>query len=151
MKEQQFIKPLSGSEKAQVMKTMTALYAAQMEEPQVGLFFYEEKQGVFGEYCLPASNSVYRRVVLSINHNMIWQKKHYRAIVKNDKLSPFYENKLVTSVPRGRVVVRPNGQFCIVVGKWFEEYPEALPEILEVFCIPKDTIICYHTDYDIIY
>lgn len=151
MNEQKTVKTLSGKEKVQVMGTMAALYIKPLEEPEVGLFFYDAKQGVFGEYALPASDSDCRRYVLSINHNMIWQKKHNRAVAKGNTSSPFYDNKPIASIPRGRVVVRPDGHFCIVAGKWLDEHQEAVSEVLDVFCLPKDTILSYHPDYDIIH
>lgn len=132
------------------MGTMAALYAQPSKEPEVGLFFYDAKHGVLGEYALPASDSDCRRFVLSINHEMIWQKEHNRAFVKGNTSSPFYDDKPMASIPRGRVVVRPDGRFCIVAGKWLDEHPDAISEILDVFCLPKDTIHSYHPDYDII-
>lgn len=151
MNNQQTVKPLSNMEKVQVMETMAALYDNPSEDPEVGLFFYDARQGVFGEYALPASDSDCRRYVLSINHEMIWQKKHNRAVVKGNTSSPFYDCKPMANIPRGRVVVRPGERFCIVAGRWLDEHPEAIPEILDAFCLPKDTIHSYHPDYDIIF
>lgn len=151
MKDQQTVKSLSDMEKVQIMEIMSALYVKPLEEPEVGLFFYDTANGVFGEYSLPASDSSCRRMVLSINHEIVWQMKHRIALVKHDKFSPFYDNKAVNSIPRGRVVVRADGRLCIVAGKWLDEHPKAMSEIRQMFCLPNDTTQSYHPNYDILY
>ena len=113
-------KPVSEDLHNEMMKTMSAF--SDNGKPKVGIFWYNYTDNtLFGVekgdadlYISDTTPQTYPKL-----HKTYWQKKHQRAIAKNETDSIFYKEHNYTLIPRGRVFVRPDGTFYVMVGDWF--------------------------------
>ncbi len=115
------------------------------QEPKVGIFWYSpQRNDLFGiishrvsDYVKPNSRSEFGTVSCSEMHEDVGKKEYRRQKYKNGGVGPFtgaYE-----MVPRGRIFFNPDTNvFTIAVGSWIEQYPRAVPLIVEEFNL-KDT------------
>lgn len=116
------------------------------QEPQVGIFWYSPQMGdLFGvrshrvsDYVKPNARSEFGTVSCSEMHEDVWKKEYHRQKYKNGGIGPFtgaYE-----MVPRGRIFYNPDTEvFTIAVGSWIEQYPQAVPLIVEEFNLSGTT------------
>ena len=78
----------------------------------------------------------------SRRHDQVWKKEHYRAVARNKKDSPFYNDVDGYNVPRGRVFKDTN-KFYVMVGRWINDYPQAKDLIIDEFNLPSDVEFKY--------
>ena len=116
------------------------------QEPQVGIFWYSPQMGdLFGvrshrvsDYVKPNARSEFGTVSCSEMLEDVWKKESHRQKYKNGGIGPFtgaYE-----MVPRGRIFYNPDTEvFTIAVGSWIEQYPQAVPLIVEEFNLSGTT------------
>ena len=111
------------------------------EDPEVGIFWYDvNSQSLFGVKSADVNDvKFYHSSLFDADvktcvplHYKVWEKEQYRA--KDKRFLGDY-----TRVPRGRVFYIKDQGFVVVVGDWINDYPEAKPEILSEFNLPKDT------------
>ncbi|MBO4741960.1 MAG: hypothetical protein J5605_10045, partial [Bacteroidales bacterium] len=80
----------------------------------------------------PNSRREFGSITISDMHEDVWKKEYRRQKYKNGGVGPFigaYE-----MVPRGHIFYNPNTEvFTIAVGSWIEQYPQAVPLIVEEF------------------
>ena len=110
------------------------------DEPMVGIFWYSPQMGdLFGirshrisDYTKANSRSEFGSISCSEMHEDVWKKEFHRQKYKNGGVGPYtgaYE-----MVPRGRIFYNPDTEtFTIAVGSWIEQYPQAVPLIVEEF------------------
>ena len=108
------------------------------DEPKVGIFWYNAtRKELFGvvthkrtDYLKP--NAGGGLITCSEMHEDVWKKEFHRQKYKNDGIGPYvgaYE-----MMPRGRIFYNPDTEvFTIAVGSWIEQYPQAVPLIVEEF------------------
>ena len=135
---------LSGKELDEAMRLMES-NRGKDQEPKVGIFWYSpQSNDLFGvrshrvsDYVKPNANTEFGTVSCSEMHEDVWKKEYHRQKYKNGGVGPFtgaYE-----MVPRGRIFYNPNTKvFTIAVGSWIEQYPQAVPLIVDEFNL-KDT------------
>lgn len=135
---------LSGKELDEAMRLMES-NRGKDQEPKVGIFWYSPQlNDLFGvrshrvsDYVKPNANTEFGTVSCSEMHEDVWKKEYHRQKYKNGGVGPFtgaYE-----MVPRGRIFYNPNTKvFTIAVGSWIEQYPQAVPLIVDEFNL-KDT------------
>lgn len=125
------------------------------DDPKVGIFWYNVAwKELFGVVTHPLrdytqANCSDGRISCSELHEDVWRKGCNYQKYHGDGKGPFigpYENK-----PRGRVFYDiAKDRFVVMVGKWFEEYPEARELILEEFDLPAEkTTFEYAIHWDI--
>lgn len=110
------------------------------DEPMVGIFWYSPQMGdLFGirshrisDYTKANLRSEFGSISCSEMHEDVWKKEFHRQKYKNGGVGPYtgaYE-----MVPRGRIFYNPDTEtFTIAVGSWIEQYPQAVPLIVEEF------------------
>lgn len=110
------------------------------DEPKVGIFWYDPRHNdLFGvrshrvsDYLKANSRSEFGSISCSEMHEDVWKKEYHRQKYKNGGVGPYtgaYE-----MVPRGRIFYNPDTQvFTIAVGSWIDQYPQAVPLIVEEF------------------
>ena len=110
------------------------------KEPKVGIFWYSpQRNDLFGvrsqrvsDQTSPNSRREFGSITISDMHEDVWKKEYHRQKYKNGGIGPFlgaYE-----MVPRGRIFYNPDTEvFTIAVGSWIEQYPQAVPLIVEEF------------------
>lgn len=135
---------LSGKELDEAMRLMES-NRGKDQEPKVGIFWYSpQSNDLFGvrshrvsDYVKPNANTEFGTVSCSEMHEDVWKKEYHRQKYKNGGVGPFtgaYE-----MVPRGRIFYNPDTKvFTIAVGSWIEQYPQAVPLIVDEFNL-KDT------------
>lgn len=92
-------------------------------KPQVGIFWLDHvRNTLFGVQKDDAEKYIEERGVGTLHklHRTYWQKQHHRAVAKGDTNSIFYVENNYTSIPRGRVFVRPDGSVFVAVGQWIK-------------------------------
>lgn len=136
---------LSGDELDEAMRLMQS-NRGKDQEPQVGIFWYSpQRNDLFGvrshrvsDYVKPNARSEFDIVSCSEMHEDVWKKEYHRQKYKNSGIGPFtgaYE-----MVPRGRIFYNPDTEvFTIAVGSWIEQYPQAVPIIVEEFNLSGTT------------
>ena len=110
------------------------------DEPMVGIFWYSpQRNDLFGvrshrvsDYSKANSRSDFGSVSCSEMHEDVWKKEYHRQKYKNGGVGPFTGAYEMT--PRGRIFYNPDTEvFTIAVGSWVEQYPQAIPLILDEF------------------
>ena len=140
------LKRLSEQERVQAESQMR--YSL-FEEPQVGIFWYHPTLGVFGdESCTASLLRKEGAITLQKRHDQVWFKNYRIAQLQKDQNSPFYSIKGAYNYPRGRVFIKGD-KLEVMVGKWFETYPQAKNEIIDVFNLPQDVEFKYDSHWDI--
>lgn len=136
---------LSGKELDEAMRLMES-NRGKDQEPKVGIFWYSPQlNDLFGvrshrvsDYVKPNANTEFGTVSCSEMHEDVWKKEYHRQKYKNGGVGPFtgaYE-----MVPRGRIFYNPNTKvFTIAVGSWIEQYPQAVPLIVDEFNLNDTT------------
>lgn len=111
------------------------------DDPYVGSFWYDpNKDELFGIYSVLADREEFYKSKLFDQkvrtgtklHKDVWRKEQFK---KKDRRF----NGDHTLVPRGRVFQLEDGSFKVMVGDWFDEYPQVKDEILFEFQLPEDT------------
>ena len=65
-------------------------------------------------------------------HEDVWKKEYHRQRYKNGNIGPYVGAYEMT--PRGRIFYNPETKvFTIAVGSWIEQYPQAVPIIVNEF------------------
>lgn len=114
-------------------------------EPKVGIFWYSpQRNDLFGvrshrvsDYVKPNAGSEFGTISCSEMHEDVWKKEFHRQKYKNGGIGPYSGAYEMT--PRGRIFYDPQTEvFTIAVGSWIEQYPQAIPLIVEEFNL-KDT------------
>lgn len=118
------------------------------DEPMVGIFWYSPQMGdLFGirshrisDYTKANLRSEFGSISCSEMHEDVWKKEFHRQKYKNGGVGPYtgaYE-----MVPRGRIFYNPDTEvFTIAVGSWIEQYPQAVPLIVEEFNLGNATYV----------
>lgn len=110
------------------------------DEPMVGIFWYSpQRDELFGvrshrisDYTKANSRTEFGSVSCSEMHEDVWKKEFHRQKYKNDGIGPYVGAYEMT--PRGRIFYNPDTEvFTIAVGSWIEQYPQAVPLIVEEF------------------
>ena len=118
------------------------------DEPMVGIFWYSPQMGdLFGirshrisDYTKANLRSEFGSISCSEMHEDVWKKEFHRQKYKNGGVGPYtgaYE-----MVPRGRIFYNSDTEvFIIAVGSWIEQYPQAVPLIVEEFNLGNATYV----------
>ncbi len=116
------------------------------DEPMVGIFWYSpQRDELFGvrshrisDYTKANSRTEFGSVSCSEMHEDVWKKEFHRQKYKNDGIGPYVGAYEMT--PRGRIFYNPDTEvFTIAVGSWIEQYPQAVPLIVEEFNLAGTT------------
>ena len=130
---------LSDKELDEAMRLMQSNRGKDME-PRVGIFWYSpQRNDLFGvrsqrvsDQTSPNSRREFGSITISDMHEDVWKKEYHRQKYKNDGIGPF--SGAYEMVPRGRIFYNPDTEvFTIAVGSWIEQYPQAVPLIVEEF------------------
>ena len=100
-------------------------YLNDEEKPQIGIFWYDEKENdFFGVNSLDYDEvqEINNRRTYPKLHKTVWQKQRHRGKDKH-YLGDY------TMVPRGRVNYE-NGEFVVYVGNWIDNYSKDVSELL---------------------
>lgn len=109
-------------------------------EPMVGIFWYSPgRNELFGvrshrvsDYLHANSRTEFRSISCSEMHEDVWKKEYHRQRYKNGNIGPYVGAYEMT--PRGRIFYNPETKvFTIAVGSWIEQYPQAVPIIVNEF------------------
>ena len=149
------VKTFGDEELANAMNLM-ASNRGKGDEAMVGIFWYSpQREELFGvrshrisDYTKANSRSEFGSVSCSEMHEDVWKKEYNRQKYKNGGIGPFTGAYEMT--PRGRIFYNPdNGVFTIAVGSWIEQYPQAVPLIVEEFNLTDTTYevkVAHHWD-----
>lgn len=116
------------------------------DEPMVGIFWYSpQRDELFGvrshrisDYTKANSRTEFGSVSCSEMHEDVWKREFHRQKYKNDGIGPYVGAYEMT--PRGRIFYNPDTEvFTIAVGSWIEQYPQAVPLIVEEFNLAGTT------------
>ena len=116
------------------------------DEPMVGIFWYSpQRDELFGvrshrisDYTKANARTEFGSVSCSEMHEDVWKKEFHRQKYKNDGIGPYVGAYEMT--PRGRIFYNPDTEvFTIAVGSWIEQYPQAVPLIVEEFNLADTT------------
>ena len=109
-------------------------------EPMVGIFWYSPgRNELFGvrshrvsDYLHANSRTEFGSISCSEMHEDVWKKEYHRQRYKNGNIGPYVGAYEMT--PRGRIFYNPETKvFTIAVGSWIEQYPQAVPIIVNEF------------------
>lgn len=109
-------------------------------EPMVGIFWYSpQREELFGvrshrisDYTKANARTEFGLISCSEMLEDVWKKEFHRQKYKNDGIGPYVGAYEMT--PRGRIFYNPDTEvFTIAVGSWIEQYPQAVPLIVEEF------------------
>ena len=135
--------PFSETELDEAMRLMQSNRGKDME-PKVGIFWYSpQRNELFGvrsrlvsDLTSPNSRREFGSITCSEMHEDVWKKEFHNQKYKNGGVGPFigaYE-----MVPRGRIFYNPDTEvFTIAVGSWIEQYPQAIPLVVDEFNLGK--------------
>ena len=110
------------------------------DEPMVGIFWYSPgRNELFGvrshrvsDYLHANSRTEFGSISCSEMHEDVWKKEYHRQRYKNGNIGPYVGAYEMT--PRGRIFYNPETKvFTIAVGSWIEQYPQAVPIIVNEF------------------
>ncbi len=110
------------------------------DEPMVGIFWYSPgRNDLFGvrshrisDYEHANSRSEFGSISCSEMHEDVWKKEYHRQRYKNGGIGPYIGAYEMT--PRGRIFYNPDtAVFTIAVDSWIEQYPKAVPIIMDEF------------------
>jgi len=115
------------------------------DNPQVGIFWYNEEDGeLFEVHSIPASSLLSGQLTYPRLHKTIWQKLRAKARQKkkdNRPYDPIYLSDY-TKIPRGRIFYR-DGIFYIFTGSWITE--KIKKQIKKEFNLQKVNVV-FKTD-----
>ena len=109
-------------------------------EPMAGIFWYSPgRNELFGvrshrvsDYLHANSPTEFGSISCSEMHEDVWKKEYHRQRYKNGNIGPYVGAYEMT--PRGRIFYNPETKvFTIAVGSWIEQYPQAVPIIVNEF------------------
>ncbi len=115
-------------------------------EPMVGIFWYSpQREELFGvrshrisDYTKANARTEFGLISCSEMLEDVWKKEFHRQKYKNDGIGPYVGAYEMT--PRGRIFYNPDTEvFTIAVGSWIEQYPQAVPLIVEEFNLAGTT------------
>ena len=118
------------------------------DEPMVGIFWYSPgRNELFGvrshritDYKHANSRSEFGSISCSEMHEDVWKKEYHRQRYKNDGIGPYLGAYEMT--PRGRIFYNPETDvYTIAVGAWIEQYPQAVPVIVDEFNLSGTTYV----------
>ena len=118
------------------------------DEPMVGIFWYSPgRNELFGvrshrisDYQHANSRTEFGSISCSEMHEDVWKKEYHRQRYKNDGIGPYVGAYEMT--PRGRIFYNPETEvFTIAVGSWIEQYPQAVPVIVDEFNLSGTTYV----------
>ena len=118
------------------------------DEPMVGIFWYSPgRNELFGvrshrvsDYLHANSRTEFGSISCSEMHEDVWKKEYHRQRYKNEGIGPYVGAYEMT--PRGRIFYNPDTEvFTIAVGSWIEQYPQAIPIIVDEFNLKGTTYV----------
>jgi hypothetical protein len=118
--------------------------------PFVGIFWIDEQDELIDVNKIPAA-SLGHALTIQVLHKTIWQKKHHRALYKQEQGVLQDKDRIYlrdyTQVRRGRIFYK-NGTYTVKVGSWID--PNLKDEIIDEFDLPvKDTIFSIDIHWEI--
>jgi len=138
----QDIQQVDPSQMKEMMDAMDANLNSQ-DNPKVGIFWYSPKiKDVFGVIAVDAmaQAQIEHRETVSCKelHKHIWKKNfnYYKYHGGSDLFSGDYK-----FTPRGRIFYLPDlDEYDIMVGKWINDYPEAIEKIKNAFDLNREDL-----------
>lgn len=118
------------------------------DEPMVGIFWYSPgRNDLFGvrshrisDYQHANSRTEFGSISCSEMPEDVWKKEYHRQRYKNEGIGPYVGAYEMT--PRGRIFYNPDTEvFTIAVGSWIEQYPQAIPIIVDEFNLKGTTYV----------
>ena len=108
------------------------------DEPMVGIFWYSPgRNELFGVRSHRISD--YKHANSRSEFGSI-SKEYHRQRYKNDGIGPYLGAYEMT--PRGRIFYNPETDvYTIAVGAWIEQYPQAVPVIVDEFNLSGTTYV----------
>lgn len=140
--DSQKTKPVSDDKYKEMLDAMSANLDGQ-DNPKVGIFWYSPMiNDVFGVVAVDAAKQALvdkgNMVSCTELHKYVWSKQYnYYKYHGGSKL--FVGDYKYT--PRGRIFwERSTNNFYIMVGSWFDDYPEALGKIKQAFDLDNEEL-----------
>ena len=102
------------------------------EEPEVGIFWYDEsKEELFEVYSLAINNLSKNTMTYPKLHKTIWQKLHFKTLTNKEKGNDCNEIFLsdYTQIPRGRIFFKEN-IFYVFTGRWIQKNENFIKDLI---------------------